>query len=760
MDELQIPQGPRLWLFRLLSVTAVPAVLLALVLGITESTLRWMDVGFEPAFLVHPSQVHPSHVGDGSKAAGSVADGHPRGDRWVTNRRFGWRFFPREIARGPVPLALGAKEEGALRIAVVGGSAAQGVPESAFGLARQLQAMFELTHPGERVEVINAAMTAINSHVVRAIVGDLMDHDLDAVVVYMGNNEVVGPYGAGSVFGTFHRRLTWIRAGIALRSTRLGQLLDQSLRPRPGAVSGGEWRGMEMFLDQRVTADDPALDAVYRHFEQNLEAIVDRVEGAGATVVLSTVASNLVDQPPFASEDGPKGADASYALGLELLEADRVLQALEAFERARDLDTLRFRADSRINAGVRRVAEARGLRWVDAEQQLRPDRTHFYEHVHLNPSGNHALASLFFAEVQAALGLEVRPAPSLEAVSDQLAFSPFDAVTMERAMVRLIERPPFAGQERHGELVATARQRLQLLESTLDSVPTAWQDTHDAYARRLETHPDDLEARRRFAELLVDRGQGAEAIPHWQHLVDRVPGVLAWHDALASSLASAGRVDEGLAELDRAEALAPEAAGRISINRGDLLERAGRLDAAAECYRRAAEARPFDPVPRYNAIHLVIQAGDLPRATAELRRLVEDFPQFVAGHHNLGVALARQGQPEEAIVSYRRALELDPTRVSAHNGLGLALEAVGLGDDAEQAYREALAIEPRSTLPRFNLADLLLTTGRAAEAVEHYRAGLALAPDNIQARRNLSIAEGHLADKPAESPWIESPESL
>ena len=44
-------------------------------------------------------------------------------------------------------------------------------------------------------EVINAAVTSMNSHVARRIAKDCAAHDPDVFIIFMGNNEVVGPYG-------------------------------------------------------------------------------------------------------------------------------------------------------------------------------------------------------------------------------------------------------------------------------------------------------------------------------------------------------------------------------------------------------------------------------------------------------------------------------------------------------------------------------------------------------------------------------------
>ena len=120
----------------------------------------------------------------------------------VQNNQFGWRFFGAQMARVPAPIYLSRpKPPGTIRIVVFGESAAFGDPQPRYGLPRMIQALFELRYPGTPIEVINAAMTGINSHVVLPIARDAANASGDVWVIYMGNNEVVGPFGAGTVFG-------------------------------------------------------------------------------------------------------------------------------------------------------------------------------------------------------------------------------------------------------------------------------------------------------------------------------------------------------------------------------------------------------------------------------------------------------------------------------------------------------------------------------------------------------------------------------
>ena len=119
----------------------------------------------------------------------------------MSNPRFGWRFFPVALARTPLPLAFPArKPPGTFRVFVFGESAAMGIPELALASAALTEVLVEASYPDVDVEMINTAMTAINSHVVAEIARECVRCEPDAFVIYMGNNEVVGPFGPGTIF--------------------------------------------------------------------------------------------------------------------------------------------------------------------------------------------------------------------------------------------------------------------------------------------------------------------------------------------------------------------------------------------------------------------------------------------------------------------------------------------------------------------------------------------------------------------------------
>ena len=495
------PSALRIWLFRIISATVIPLGLL----GLVELGLRIGGYGRPTSFFVEMKD----------------------SDLYGVNAEFGRRFFPRGLSRNPWPAYLPAdKPDGAYRIFIMGGSAAQGVPDPAYSFGQILETMLVETYPDATFEVVATAMTAINSHVVLPIARDCARHEPDLFIVYMGNNEVVGPFGAGTVFQGFTPNLTLIRTYLAAQTTRLGQLVVDLISRLPGREGQKYWAGMEMFLGNLVSADDPKLQFVYSHFRRNLQDIRRTARGAGADTILCTVAVNLRHCSPFASQHraGLGEAelarwDGAFLAGNELEQAGDNRQAIEhylaaaaiddryaelqfrlgrcyfadgqmdkareAFIAARDLDALRFRADSDINSIIREVAaqQGRGVYLVDAEAALAesdgtaarlPGETLFYEHVHMKFDGNYEVARALFPAVVGLLPEAIRstadpvPAPpSMERCAQLMELTAWQRAQMLSYMLRLTEHPPFTEQSNYAERRAAMEELHRQLESQI-----------------------------------------------------------------------------------------------------------------------------------------------------------------------------------------------------------------------------------------------------------------------------------------------------
>ena len=519
------PRGWKLLTLRLAALVIVPLAILALV----ELVLRLTGFGYPTNFLLTSENTSPLVTHYSSLIT------------LFQNNKFGWRFFGKRLARVPAAISiLQQKPPDTTRIFVFGESAAFGDPQPAFGLPRTLQATLELRHPGMKFEVVNAAMTAINSHVILPIARDCARAHGDIWVIYMGNNEVVGPFGAGTVFGSQTLPLPLIRASLALKSTRLGQLADAAReRWQNRSTNRSEWGGMEMFLGQQVTADDPRMTAVYHNFARNLDDIIQTGRDSGAGVVVSTVAVNMKDCAPFASRNRPDLSDSDLAqcrdlvnsatqaeaagnfaeaaakyrgrrptgrvrtpnctsaLGRCLLASGDVSGAKASLAAARDLDTLRFRCDSRLNDLIRKAATDRDkVLLADAEKSFAdaspdglPGRELFYEHVHLTFTGNCLLARTIAEQVEKLLPQSTsttKPWPTVSDCARRLVWTPRDEMAAASDILTRLTDPPFTTQINHREQIEYLTQKAR--EAAQADKP---EDDLASAQAAASAHPDD-----------------------------------------------------------------------------------------------------------------------------------------------------------------------------------------------------------------------------------------------------------------------------
>ena len=240
-------------------------VLPLVLFGALELLLRLLGLGFDPQFFKR------------SKINGR--------DCYVANESFGLRFFPRSLARHPAPAVMSAtKAPGVFRIFIFGESAALGDPRPNYGAGCYLEVLLAERFPQTKFEVINTSVTAINSHAILPIARECAQHAGDLWLIYMGNNEMVGPFGAATVFGARAPPIWLVRAQLQLRRLRLGQLLvEAGQRFHKANSPPAGWRGMEMFVQNQVSPDDRSRQRVYRNFQRNLEDIVRAGLGSGAT---------------------------------------------------------------------------------------------------------------------------------------------------------------------------------------------------------------------------------------------------------------------------------------------------------------------------------------------------------------------------------------------------------------------------------------------------------------------------------------------
>lgn len=760
----------KIWWFRLVALLGAPLVLI----GMLEIGLRVAGFGHPTAFLL-PALNHGQKV-------------------YVQNNQFGWRFFGPRMARLPNPISIPQeKAPGVIRVFVFGESAAFGDPQPRFGLPRMLQAMLELRHPGLKFEVVNAAMTGINSHTIVPIARDCARADGDVWVVYMGNNEVVGPFGAGTVFGPQAPALPAIRASLALKTTRIGQLLDSlldTLRPPPPAKS--EWGGMMMFLDQRIRADDPRMTNVYRNFDRNLTDIIRAGRASHAKIVVSTVAVNLRDCAPFASlhwaglsaaqlqdweTDFNRGvaaqrqkefsvaqssfraaaaidntfAELRFRMGQCALALGDSDEARKQFAAARDLDALRFRCDSRLNELIRQVVAGSGggdVKLADAEQEFAsaspaglPGAELFYEHVHLTFEGNYILARTIAAQVEKLLGPKLtsmdRPWPEIAECARRLGRTDrAGQLALSEILGRLAD-PPFTWQLNHVEEQQRLAGQSRKLGAT-DS-PASLQAARASCEAAIVAFPDDAWLLQQLAELKQAGADYAGAAAAVRQSLDLLASNSEGWLLLGSALAHEQKYEEAAAAFRQVFALDPQDVwGRQNF--AICLQKLGRRDEAIREFRLALSIKPRFGLAWLGLGQVYEEAGRSKDAAACYEKALAN----PVHRSDELITLARFCQSrkwlEAACTNYAEAIQLNPSDAGLRMEAGQVLVSLNRHAEAAQRFAEARQLSPGLGQAYFLCGLELGRLGKPAEAEKEFREAARLMPDLAEAWVNLGLS--------------------
>ena len=142
-------------------------------------------------------------------------------------------------------------------------------------------------YPQADFEVIVAGITATNSHIVLPVARECVRYDADLLIVYLGNNEVIGPFGLGAGPNRSVPSPGAIRFGLWLKTTRLGQLIQQLVQGQLGSVVRAHIPAVPEEGQERKTAGMSGDDAAGVPAQVRLDGVHARRQGSieGGAVV-------------------------------------------------------------------------------------------------------------------------------------------------------------------------------------------------------------------------------------------------------------------------------------------------------------------------------------------------------------------------------------------------------------------------------------------------------------------------------------------
>ena len=306
------------------------------------------------------------------------------------------------------------KKPNAFRVFVLGGSSAAGYPFSPMGsFSRYIRDRLKLIYPSSEIEVVNLSMTAVNSYTIRDLFPGVLEQKPDLILIYAGHNEYYGALGVGSMesLGTSRKMVNLL---LYLNRFKTVEFLRNTIQWIMKLFSGNDEKPSgtlmsRMAKEQSIGFDTDTFNDGISQFKGNIRDVLDMAKEKNVPVILSTLTSNLKDQPPFIStktDDFP-AADKIYIRAKTELNNGNYKVADSLFRYAKDLDALRFRAPEKMNNVIASLSKEYKLPLVNVDSafaSISPDgivgSNLMTDHLHPKLKGYLYLGKLFFKKME------------------------------------------------------------------------------------------------------------------------------------------------------------------------------------------------------------------------------------------------------------------------------------------------------------------------------------------------------------------------
>jgi len=551
------------------------------------------------------------------------------GALYVPNPNFASRYFV-NIKLVPTPSRdafLVEKPDNSLRLFVLGESTTAGYPYGFNGMfSRVVRDALGDVLPSDTVEVINVATSAINSYTVFDQVGDILKYEPDGILIYLGHNEFYGALGIASTeslgafpgFVRFYLKLQQMRTFLLLRDVMGSFMSLFSTNTGSGTLM------QQVVREQIIPFKSQTYDMGKRQFESNLSVILSRFKDAKVPVYISSVTSNIVDQPPFESiaTDSMPAADEVFRHAQERLADGDTSAAVPLFKQARDLDALRFRATDEFNGVIRDAAQKYGAVYVpvaEAFEEASPGGLIGYnlmlEHLHPNDTGYHLMGRVFFETIAANGYFGRNPSPekldSWENYRHRMYLSDFDQRSVWHRLKLLMQAWPFVKEQ------SSDYRRSYVVSGTIDSTAfqfvngdVSWERAKVAlgtwyentgqtelalteYYGLMRDQPHNDSPMLFSARILLDRGDYTRALPLLERAYEISPS--AYGTKMLGALeVDRGNLDRGIELLEKSLTLKSDDA-QTTFNLSGAYALNGNIEKARELATRTESLNPRFP---------------------------------------------------------------------------------------------------------------------------------------------------------------------
>jgi lysophospholipase L1-like esterase len=411
------------------------------------------------------------------------------------------------------------KETGTLRIFVLGESTTIGYPYFHNGsFHRWLQYRLSHTFPDRHFEVINLALTAVNSYTIAGFAKEVVDYQPDAVLIYTGHNEYYGTLGVGST-ESFGSNPFLIRLILRLRGFRIVQLMT-GFYQKLASIWQNQEQKQEGTRMQRMVAEQeiPYQSEIYQRgvaqFRSNMEQTLQTLQEHHIPVFLSNLVSNEKDLRPFSNAE----ARRNFELGRKEYDRGNYKAAKIHFAKARDMDGLRFRAPGELNTIIAQLGSRySNVHLVDAKAIFEANSSNhiigdelILEHVHPNLRGYALLSEVFYQKLKLTGILPRAPQTEMtfDQLSEQMPVPTIDSLAGAYKVVKLKNSWPFKGNLKTSSVKTDSYEEKMAYD--LANRRISWDDAMDEAYTHYINQKQFPEARKIVESLILEHPGDAD----------------------------------------------------------------------------------------------------------------------------------------------------------------------------------------------------------------------------------------------------------
>jgi len=524
------------------------------------------------------------------------------------------------------------KKENAFRVFILGESSAAGypyLPNGSFGV--YIKKRLELLYPQHNIEVVNVAMTAINSYALLNMLPGIIEKKPDLILIYTGHNEYYGALGVGSMESLGTSRLT-IKLVLWLNKFKTVELLRDIIKavPKifsspPKADNGGTLMA-RMAQEQSIPYKSALFEKGIEQFKENMTEIFEMTSKAKIPVIIGTLAFNLKDQPPFISnrENNSKTAKQVFDEATAELKKNNFIKANQLFRYAKDLDALRFRAPEKINETIKDLARKYDYPIADVDNyfcSVSPENivgnNLMTDHLHPTLHGYQLIGKLFFEKMREKSFLPSKRGISLpDKEQDSLAiksyhFTRLDS-TIAKFRIRYLKNDwPFV-EKKNSQPINNIIELKDFIDTIAIKVVDGtlyWEKAH-----------------RKAAAIYFERKEYSKFAEEFKTLIDQYPIIVEYYDHSINQLLSVKQYDLAFDLLKSYHKLKPSAFTSKWL--GIIMLSKNKVDDAIQYLNESLLSSSSDAQTLFNISGAYTIKKEYKKALEYINRCVDAEPNF------------------------------------------------------------------------------------------------------------------------------------